>query len=115
MSIPYETFAEACQKVPPNTNEAHVVGQFSKVQDFMTFKQAMVRRNNQLNEEASKMFKQNEAYEDLNNQLASHKVFTNTGGRLADSQKEFMTEEERKDFELALKLQEDYGGEEEPY
>ena len=26
-----------------------------------------------------------------------------------------MTEEERKDFELALKLQEDYGGEEEPY
>jgi len=26
-----------------------------------------------------------------------------------------MTEEEIKDFELALKLQEDYGGEEEPY
>ena len=45
MEIPHEVFAEACQAVPPGTNEAHVVAQFSKVQDFMTFKQAMVKRN----------------------------------------------------------------------
>jgi hypothetical protein len=55
MEIDFSIFVDACKSVTPDTNEAHVIDQLTKVQDFDTFKGVMSRRNEQLNEEAMKV------------------------------------------------------------
>ena len=51
---------DACLKAKDNPVHARVVDQITAVDNFLAFKKLMIRRNNELNEEALKMMLQKE-------------------------------------------------------
>jgi The ARF-like 2 binding protein BART len=51
---------EACDKASANPKHAKIVTQIMAVENFMSFKKLMIKRNTELNEEALKMMLQKE-------------------------------------------------------
>lgn len=51
---------EACEKASSNPKHARIVSQIMAVENFISFKKLMIKRNTELNEEALKMMLQKE-------------------------------------------------------
>lgn len=60
LDITQEQFLEACDKASPNPQHAKIVSQIMAVENFVSFKKLMIKRNTELNEEALKMMLQKE-------------------------------------------------------
>ena len=60
LDITQEQFLEACDKASSNPKHHKIVSQIMAVENFVSFKKLMIKRNTELNEEALKMMLQKE-------------------------------------------------------
>lgn len=60
LEITQEQFLEACDKAQTDPKHQKIVGQIMAVEDFLTFKKLMAKRNAELNAETLKMMLQKE-------------------------------------------------------